>query len=333
MRRSFFPASVLILLLSLNASVFAAENLVWRIGKPDHSDHEFTAWPSAESQAPVVVRIDSGKEEHSWPKFQPSSANEEMGARPYPYTLVFDLAGALRGTFYLNLDVLFRQPRIPVLRVDLNGHQGDFYFAPRVSSVVGDENDSFNPIHSEQHRVIALPGGFFKNGQNHLTLTCLDEPTTAARHTTVGGPGDSGLYYDALSLTQDPDAGYPDRLQLSLEPSVFYRTAATGLEEECWLKIEYPANWQGGKARVTIKSFSTEVAAPKKEEFGEARYRIYVPDTIAPGDAQIELSSTWARGSKGERAQPFTADFTPRKKWKIYYAPHEHLDIGFTLPS
>ncbi len=330
MRRFSLLLFSLILSVSFSVSALAAERVIWQIGKPDNSDHEFAPGPSVESRAPVVVKIGTGNEAHLWPQFQPGSANEAMGAHPYPYALVFDLADAPRGTFFLNLDVLFRHPRIPVMQVDVNGHQGDFYFSPRVSWIVGDENDAFNPIHSAEQRVIALPAAFLKRGENRLTLTCLDEPSTATRHITVGGPGDSGLYYDALSLTQDPDAAYPRRLEASFEPTVFFRKAAAGLEEECWLTVGYPAGWQGGKAKVGIKSFTTEVAAPKKAEFGETRIPVYVSDAVPAGDAEIELANTWAPGARGERAQSFTSNFTPQRKWKIFYAPHEHLDIGFT---
>jgi len=300
------------------------------MGETDHSDHEFVVSPSADTSLPVVVRVGAGGEEKQWIKFHPGSANEAMGARPYPYTLLFNLVEPPRGTFYLNLSLLFRHPRIPLMQLEVNGHRGIYYLSPKVSFELGDEADAFNPIHSEQQRRIPLPARFFRAGENRVTITCLDEPATVMRHLTAGGPGDSGLYYDALSLSQDPETALSDQLEISFAPTIFFRKSGTGLEEECRLTVRYPEGWRGAKVRIVLQTFSTQIEATKKAEFGEARQAIYVPDGVRLGQARIEFSNTWAPGRKGSSRQSFTADFTPRRKWKIYFAPNEHLDVGYT---
>jgi hypothetical protein len=330
MRASSLPQLVLVLLLVAPSPAAAVEKVIWQLGKPDHSDHEFTAWPNPQTKEPLVVRIGSGQEEKQWPKFHPGSANEAMGAHPYTYALAFNLAEQPRGSFILSLSLLFRHPRVPVLQVEVNGHQGFCYLSPKVSFELGDEDDAFNPIHSEEQLRILLPTRFLRAGENRLSLTCLDEPPTPARHITVGGPGDSGLYYDALALSQDPSAELPEVPEASLQPTVFFRKSAAGFEEECLLTVKYPDGWQGGKARLTMKGFARQIDTPKKAEFGETRVAIYVPDSVPAGEAQIELSSSWAPGRKGPARQAFTANFAPCRKWKIYFAPNEHLDIGYT---
>jgi hypothetical protein len=348
---------------------WSAEKVLWQFGKPDHSDHEFTSWPDAQAREPIVVRVGSGNEEKAWPKFHPGSANEAMGARPYPYTLVFELAQALspraglptrsghvrfldsggvhrtpetgvppgatkreplHGAFYLNLSLLFRHPRIPVMQVEINGHRGIYYLSPNASVALGDETDAFNPIHSAEQRRIVLPARYFRAGENHLTLTCLDEPATVVRHSTAGGPGDSGVYYDALSLSHDPDASPMEELQISFEPTVFFRRSSGSLEEECELTVRYPEGWRGAKARLTLKGFTSDIKAAKKAEFGEVRYQVYVPEGVPAGEAQLELVNSWAAGVKRLSHQSFTAEFVPRRKWRVFYAPNEHLDIGYT---
>ena len=330
MRVYSLPRWSWVLLLFLAVPAVAAEKLIWQLGTLDHSDHEFTNWPNPESKGPVVVRIGSGHEENQWPRFHPGSGNEAMGAQPYQYTLDFRLPESPRGVFYLDLSLLFRHPRIPQLQVDVNGHVGIYYLSPQVSFELGDEGDAFNPIHSAQQLRIPLPARYFRAGENRLTLTCLDEPSTPVRHITVGGPGDSGLYYDALSLSEDVEASAREAIEVSFQPTVFFRKSASGLEEECRLTVRYPQGWQGGKARITLKGFSGEVAIPPKAEFGETRATIDVPDGVLPGEARIELASSWSQGRKGPEHQSFAFDFAPRKKWKVYYAPHEHLDVGFT---
>jgi hypothetical protein len=322
--------SFLVLILVLIPPAFAKEKVIWKIAVADHSDHEFTAWPNAQAKEPVVVLVGRGDEEHLWPKFHPGSANEAMGARPYSYTLVFNLSEPPRGSFYLDLSLLFRHPRVPLLQVEINGRRGIYYLSPKVSFELGDESDAFNPIHAEEQRRIPLPARSFHAGENRLTLTCRDEPASVARHITAGGPGDSGLYYDALSLSQDPDASSPDRLEVSLEPTVFFRKSAAGLEEECRLIVRYPDGWRGAKIRVALKGFTTQVEAAKQAGFGEARYTFYIPDGVPAGEAKIELTNSWTPGRKGPSQQTFALDFAPRRKWKVFYAPNAHLDIGFT---
>jgi hypothetical protein len=154
----------------------------------------------------------------------------------------------------------------------------------------------------------------------------LDDPPTVTDHITAGGPGDSGFYYDSLSLSQDAAAAADEKLSVSFEPTVLFRKSGEGLIEECWLTVRFPDSWRGGKARVVVGRFSTLLDIPKNSEFGEARYTLQIPDGTPAGTARIEVSES----KPGRGRQSFSAEFTPRRKWKIYYAPNEHLDVGFT---
>ncbi|MGA3168381.1 MAG: glycosyl hydrolase-related protein [Terriglobia bacterium] len=326
----WLTASLFLLVSAGSANSLAAENLIWRLGQRDLSDHEFTTWPNPEKHEPVVVEVGQGNEEKLWPKFHPGSANQEMGAHAYSYTLVFGLPSSPRGLYYLEVDGLFRHPRVPILRVEINGHQGDFYFSPQVSWALGDESDAFNPIHAEQAKRIAIPARFLRAGENRLTLTCLDEPATVTRHITAGGAGDSGFYYDALKFTQDAEGASVSQPEARLEPTIFFRKAAAGLEEETWLTVEYPPGWQAAKVRIGRGGFSTETEITKRGEFGEARVPVYIPDSVAAGEARIEFTNSWTKEARGLARQSFTTDFKPQRKWKVFYAPEEHLDVGFT---
>ena len=317
---------LLLLVFVLGASALGAEKVLWQLGKQDYSDHEFTLWPDPQVIEPVVVRPGSADSEKLWPKFHPGSGNGAMGGKAHPYTLLFNLDQPPRGTFYLNLGLLFRQPRIPILRIEINGHTGNYYLSPKLSFELGDQGDVFNPIHASEQRRIALPARYFSVGENRLTLTCLDDPPTVTNPITAGGPGDSGLYYDSLSLSHDPVAIGDEKLSIAFEPTIFFRSSGEGLTEECWLTVRYPDSWQGGRARIVLGSYTTRIGLPKNSEFGEARYKIQVPDGTPAGAARIEL----AEFKPGRLRPVFSADFAPRRKWKIYYAPNEHLDIGFT---
>ena len=67
--------SVLALLLS-DVRTFAVEELVWKLGEPDRSDHEFNATRDVRAREPVSVRIGAGQETAQWPNFHPGSGNE-----------------------------------------------------------------------------------------------------------------------------------------------------------------------------------------------------------------------------------------------------------------
>ena len=324
-------AATLVLVISAcSANSQAAENLIWRLGRVDSSHHEFPALPSPQMPLPVVVHIGQADAEKHWPQFHPGSANQEMGAHPYPYTIVFDLPSAPQGVYHLEVNALFRHPRIPVLRVDINGHQGDFYFSPQLGTTLGDEDDAFIPIHSQQQKRITLPARFLHAGENRLTLTAIDEPAAEIPQAGATGWGGSGFYYDALALSQSAEAAPGDHPEVRFEPTIFFRKAAAGLEEECRVTMQYPPGWRDAKVRIALGRFSISTLVSKRGEFGEARMPVSVPDSVLAGEAKIELTNSWTPEAPGPVRQSFTADFKPKRKWKVFYAPNEHLDVGYT---
>ena len=301
------------------------ENVVWELGKQDNSAHEFQPYTYTAGTGSPGVTLDIREAAKSWPRFHPGSGNGNLGGMPHPFTLTFRLQETPKGVFYLNLELLFRQPRVPTLRVEINGHTGNFYLNPKLSSALGDEEDAYNPIHSFDKQRFALPARYFRAGDNRLTLTCLDEPATVTHHVTTGGPGDSGLYYDALSLWNNPDAIFDEKVSVSLRPTVFYHQSGESLVEDCWLIVRYPDSWRGGRASVTVGTFKAQIEIAISQGFGEARYLVQVPDGTPAGAAQIELTDKAGRGRRR-----LTAEFAPKRKWKVFYAPHMHLDIGYT---
>ena len=330
-KNQFLSASVLALLLS-GVTGFASEELIWKIGQPDRSDHEFNATMDVRTNGPVVVQIGAGKEAEQWPNFHPASGNGAYGGHPYRFTLAFDLpASAPQGVFYLDLSLLFRQPRTPALELEINGHCGRYHFDPNPMFDIGAVSDEFNPIRSVARRKIALPAALFHAGENRITFVAVDEPSIVITNRNVGGDGDSGFYYDSLALTHDPDVAVAEKFEASLKPTVLFRKTVNGVKEECQLTFGFPSAWQGGKARVTLGDFVTSLEVPKLAEFGEARYSILLPGDVAAGVAKIDLDGKWQNGSSTvAKEETFKLNFAPAKKWKVFYAPNEHLDIGYT---
>ncbi len=322
------------LLTFLQTPALAGERVIWKLGEPDRSDHEFTASPNAATNKPVIVRVENGNELRQWPKFHPGSGNGAFGGRPYRFTLVFDLpAPEPQGVFCLDLSLLFRQPRVPALGLEVNGHRGRYYFDPEPVFEIGNTDDQFNAIRSVAQRKLALPARFFNAGENRLTFEAVDDPPTVIQNRTVGGKGDSGFYYDALALSHDLDAAPDEKLEADLRPTVFFPKSHKGVQEVCLLKLHYPDSWTGGGARITLGKFTAQVQTPKPAEFGEARYAVLVPGDLPAVEGRIEVNGGAGGGADTDSSsvhQTFTVSFSPAKKWKVFYAPNEHLDIGYT---
>lgn len=332
---------VLLAALVLSGTAFGAEKLIWKMGEPDRSDHEFAGAVPRTNQR-LLLRIGAGNEARQWPRFHPGSGNGAFGGIPYRYELAFELPSpAPTGVFYLELNLLFRQPRVPALELEINGHRGRYYFEPEPMFELGAVEDEFNAIRSFQHRRIALPAALFHSGENRLDFVAVDEPSVVINNRNVGGTGDSGFFYDALSLTQDPEAHVAEKLGASLIPTVFFPKSTMGVQEQCYLIVQFPASWSGGRATVAIGNFGAEVETSKPAEFGEARYSFLVPADLPAATARIEffdrdrVSSSSSNGRDsgsgvGNADHTCQTEFKPAKKWKLFYAPNEHLDVGYT---
>jgi hypothetical protein len=315
------------------ACAHGAERIIWKLGEVDRSDHEFAVSPDLERTGPVVLRVDDKQAgARKWPRFHPGSGNGALGGRAHTFTLAFELA-APQGVCYLDLSLLFRQPRVPAVEVAVNGHRGRFYFDPDPMFELGSGDDQFNPIRSAARRRIALPARLFRAGENLLAITAVDDPPVVIDSRNVGGRGDSGFYYDALSLSQDPDAAVDEKLDVELTPTVFFPATDQGVREECWLTVRHPGSWPGGSARVALDGFEARIGTARPAEFGEARYQVLIPGDARPGTIQIDLTAAAGAGPDGgtaARPQTFRVSFVPGKRWKLFYAPSAHLDIGYT---
>jgi hypothetical protein len=359
-------------LLAAALPVWAAEQVVWSLGKVDRSDHEFGAAPNPGStNRQIIVRLGGEGQEKRWPRFHPGSGNGAYGegaragkdagaprdasaphdktahdhltpnpsppeaergtyagATAWRYALQFDMASENgTGVFYLDLDLLFRQPRVPALDLEVNGHRGRYYFDPDPMFELGAVDDEFNVIRSSQHKRIALLPSLFKAGENEIAFTAVNDPLVIVHNRTVGGTGDSGFFYDALALSYDAQGTIPEKLEASIRPTVFFPKSGKAENELCYLEVRYPATWAGGPAAIHIGKFRIEVDALPHGEFGEGRFSFLVPADLPAGKARIEFDNGGA-GVAG--AVTCESEFTPTRRWKIFYAPNEHLDVGYT---
>src|SRR5579863_7339899 len=240
-RRWCKPASILPLLIVFSfgpktRSATAQEKTLWQVGEFDQSSEEFGVsfgFGSLSSVRPdPVYRVGTSNPNRDWSGFQPGSSNGPAGARAHPFTVLFRLAEPPRGLYRLTIGVMPYMPRRPNLRLDVNGRRGMFYLRPQLSYDLGNFPTAFIPQYSYQKLTIELPTSALRSGENRLILTCVDDPPERDDSNGTVGIGDSGIFYDALRLSQDAQAKFlPGNIQANVSPTVFYKSAGGSMTE------------------------------------------------------------------------------------------------------
>ncbi len=319
------------MLAIVSVHAIAAESVVWQIGTFDYSSSEFRSQGidfSDPKQNPVY-RVGTSKDSEDWWRFQPGPANGITGGREHPFTVLFDVKQSPRGVYRLTIAVLYETPRLSFLKLNVNGHTGLFYFHPKLDYRAGDWEGTFVPQTSWDKKTIELPAKFFRQGENSLVLTALDDPPQMETSLGSIAPGHTGLVYDALELQQDPDARYEvSKIEPTVVPSIFYRQAesgstAGGLKEVVDVYAGFARMPVRGEAELKLNGKSENVAFSSTNEFGEQRLEFQVSEWSGATRGELKL------GENGN-TRSFPVDLVAAKKWTILIVPHEHLDVGFT---
>jgi hypothetical protein len=276
---------------------------VWQIGKFDESPVEF----SRTTEDNVNFEVGKSKAEMDWP-------GQQKTGRPYRILFALEPAG---GTYKLKIATLIERPRVPALRIDVNGHSGTFFLHPKLSYSRSDFTYAFDPHESQSTLQIEVPARFLNSGRNVITITCLDEPATPAAEEEIGG-----ITYDGLSLEQDSaPAPKQGRADVQVEPTILYRQTPAGLVEVVDAFVRFPHPWGPGHAVLAVKRQRYTADFPAGE-FGEQRLSFDVPEWSGTVPARLLLSS--------ELNRPVEVTLTGQRKWSIYVVPHTHLDVGYT---
>lgn len=323
---AIFRARTLLTLLALVSAAAAASaqppHVLWQIGRFDDSSQEFRSqgvdYTSTSSDAVYTV---GASHDSDWIRFQPGQANAQTGGRLHPFTVRFTLDQQPRGLYELRVAILYETPRLSALRLSINGHQGLFYFHPRLDFAAGDWEGTFVPQTSRDERTIDVPAGWLARGQNTIVFTAVDEPATPESSQGDIAPGQSGLVYDAISFAQDAEKMYRRGAVSALAvPTIFYRQTPDGLDE---VVDVFASLHEGAKARGQVKLSVDGHELTKllaiEGEFGEQRLRFDIPEWQGSVAASVTVD--------GRR---FPLELTAAKKWTLDIVPQEHLDVGFT---
>ena len=306
------------------AMAWSQQRTVWQIGAFDDSSREFhdsfgVDYASTTSDVNYVVGKSNVQE---WLRFQPGPANGLAGGRLHPFRIRFSLTDASRGVYVLKLAVLYETPRLSALRVELNGHEGQFTFEPKLDYAAGDWEGTFVPQTSRAERSIMLPARWMHEGENSITLTAVDEPATPQNSIGDIAPGESGIVYDALALEQDETGQYVEgKIEPTAEATIFFRHGQSGLQEVVRACVDAHAGGHlPSEITWTSKGFrDAKLLRFGQAEFGESCAEFDVPEWTGTLDGELRVGDTTR-----------TVALAAQKKWTMLIVPHEHLDIGFT---
>jgi len=306
-------------------TVKAAAIPVWQIGKQDNSSREFKSdWDFSQGKDPNFL-VGQSRPEQDWSGFHPGSLNNAQGRRVHPFTIVFGLDHAPQGTFYLTIDVMFKASHVPQYVVDINGRKGRFYFRPKLSYDIGDPETAWNIIFSTQRLEIPLPAGYFRQGENRLVLSCVEDLSETILPHDSSGSGTSGIYYDALRLANDPDARFSQAdIKVEALLTMFYRShAGDSLSEVIVLKAQTRSHFDHGSASLLLLNHGYNCQMASGYDFGESQCALEVPEFAPETPARLTVR---VRG----RTRSCDISLTPQKKFKLFLVPQIHLDPGYT---
>jgi hypothetical protein len=313
-------ASALVLAGTL-FSAQGAERVLWTIGKVDASTLEFNSkWDFTRGDPDFVP----GKSDpaRDWSGFHPGTRDTAHGSRPHPFVLSFDLPEQPAGVFDLVINLLFKSAGVPQYVVEINGTKGRFLPKPVLSEQIGDPETAWNIIFSRQKLDLSLPASYFRRGTNRLVLTCVDDNSQAILGVMQGESGESGVYYDALQLSNDASGRIQAVAEVSAEPTIFYRRSGSGLREVVTLKtsVTQPLH---GEATLTVAGRPYSCKLDSDYQFGDVACAVEVDEFQGSVPARVAMRP-------GPGAGPKSIELTAARKWKLFLAPQMHLDMGYT---
>ena len=276
----------------------AAAQTVWTIGAFDKSSEEF----KAEARTRNIFHAGQDDWRREWPRLLSPGQSAEIQ---------FTLPQTPAANYTLTLSVLTWMPRIPTLRISVNGHTGTFYLHPKLNYTFGDGVFAFDPHYSISELKIALPARFLHSGGNSLILEPVDDPPSP------GGRRDlSGIAWDALQLSE----GNPgEAVSATLAPTIFYKARGTEVVEAIVRLNHQPAE---GTVVLNIAGHPYQAALANAAEFGEQRFYFDVAEWSGETEATLTVNASAPR--------TFRFSVSPARKWKILVVPHTHLDVGYT---
>ena len=301
---------VLVLTLLAAVSTLAAERqLLWQIGKPDHSNAEFALAPGGFAQfkddACFIVGKSDAKQD--WPYVHPGPADGWAGSRPHTFTIVFGVnRTAASGACKLECDLLDTQNQVPPkLSIDINGQTFERQMPPGGgdASVQGEPGRG-KPYHFE----VEFPATLLHPGNNEIAIA------------NVAG---SWVLYDSVALDTPAEvAAAPVGDGASLR-SVEARQVLLGQGGKLLQPLDLSVLNLGAAQEVSALLGGAELGRVTLKA-GLQNLEFLVPEAAA------ETAATLSLVADGKTLAGQSLTRKPVRKWVVYILMHSHTDIGYT---
>jgi alpha-mannosidase len=302
---------------------------IFNIGSKNGSHTEFAQ--NHETGRAVLYKVGESSAEKDWPAYQPGSFDSIVGRStmqhdwtevhpdplPEPFQVQFNLAASPEGIFILHLDAIFRyrRPAPPLYRVVINGNFAASYRlnphpAPELWWPNGGDAQGNMQYFGYESLDMQLPASAFASGVNTLSLQCLDG---------------FGIYYDHLSLSNDPARNPPAVTEAWVEPSALYKNRPAGLVELARVRVRTTKPLGTAKLKAEIGAVAIEREISQSES-GDVETTVEVPAPDKPVSVSLYLA--------GNKDPIYRGTFTPRRRWQVYALPMEQADFGYNdLPA
>ncbi len=283
----------------------ADDAVVWSIGKSDNSAIEFAPG----SQGELTYKVGESNVSKDFSGHQDGSISwlPEYSIE-MPYTIEFDLDEPPQGAFHLELNCLFKNGPPTHIKLVVNGQNGIFPVRP----VPTKENDSIDGnfvLLAKQHLFMPLSGSMLKQTGNRITIVPL---------------GFGSMDYDSVILRRGEAPAEKIIAQPRLRPTVFYTRQDGKLMETCQLLVPFQEAFGQGAATIRMGSEVLQCELNAQDyQFGVLSHEVSVPAVEEPVETSIEVVLDGA-------ATAATHTFTPEKRWKLFFCPKVHNDVGYT---
>ena len=263
-----------------------------------------------------------------WPSFHASKADPDGGYRNHTYTVRFFMDQRMDCTLYL--EVIASTPRLPDIRISINGREGMLYPYPMPSrdNEIKPAHALHAAIYSKDTLLMPLHKELFAAGENTLAVTAVDDggflavenPQAVLRLDRMASA--CGFHYGKLALYQG--LYYCVQDECHMRPGAVYIKGEGGLVEKCDCVLtpvfmEDVPDSVSGRIALTFEGGSMSVPyAFCRNAFGQYR----VPFLLADGQGEVSYTVSGAIKAAGT--------FLRRRKWKVFTTPHAHTDIGYT---
>lgn len=260
---------------------------------------------------------------HAWPSFHVSQADPDGKYREYTYTIRFRMEKPEDAA--LHIGVIASTPRLPSIRLTVNGQVGCIYPFPVPSKdkEVRPRHALHAAIYNRDDVLTYIPATLLQAGENVLTITAVDKLPEMMIHNAeavlrLDRMADAcGWHYGALKLI----AGVEAKCSAVVRPTVLFRKIGDQLYERVDVTLTPNAGLREVSGEMVLTWDGGEMTVPyhfPANAFGQYVFSCWLPD--GTGDVRCVI--------KG--AVTHEEVFRRSRKWNIYITPHAHTDIGYT---